>query len=145
MPLLPNQLTQESWLPLLSSKDISVLMRYFGGFSDSIVVTYECRGDTHVDDESYIVYPMGGPQADQSIIITFQRQSAEKFSVQLLLKGVIEFSMRGRSENFDGIINAVTVETSSSTNCNLVARPSIDGPAIIASRAATICWRPTPA
>ncbi|MFJ4257455.1 hypothetical protein ACIP01_10975 [Pseudomonas monteilii] len=141
--LLPDQLNQESWLPLLTREDIIFLMRYFEDFADSIVFTYECRGGTYIDDESYINYPPGGPQADQDIIITFQRQTLEKFSVQLLLKGATEFQMYGRSENFDGIINAMAIEASNPTSCNLVAQSFINGTKILAARATTMYWRPT--
>lgn len=144
MPLLPNKMTHESWLPLLTNDNIKVLMKYFGGFADSIVMTYECWGETHVDEESCIVYPPGGPQSDQNILITFQRQSLEQFSVQLLLRGVTDFKMLGRSEVFDGIINFIQIEANASENCNLVAKSFQDGPKVIAARATIICWRPTP-
>ncbi|MDH0648591.1 hypothetical protein N5D48_19525 [Pseudomonas sp. GD03858] len=144
MPLLPDQMTQENWLPLLASDDIDALMKHFGGFADSIVITYECWGETHIDEEACIVYPPDGPQADQNMRITFQRQTLENFSVQLLLRGVTEFKMRGRNENFDGIINAMSIEGDTQKSYNLVAKSFLDGPEILAARMTTLYWRPMP-
>jgi hypothetical protein len=143
MPLLPNQLTQKNWLPLLEQDDIDDLMKYFGGFADSIIISYECWGETRIDKESYIVYPPEGPCADQNIIITLHRQTDEKSSVQLLCSGIYEFQMIGRSENFDGVINLIQIEIKPSGRGTLYALTSQGGLKVLAIDASALYWRPT--
>jgi len=143
MSALPNQLKLDDWEPLQSSQDIEKLMTGFGGFADAIFISHQSWSECYIDEDLSIVYPAPGYSADQKGTAIFQRQSAERKTIELLFLGIKRIQMSGRDADHDGIINFADITIHKNGERSFIAKsspePNADG--IYFAQADAIYWR----
>ena len=86
----------DKWKKIVSQEDIDELLRAYGGFHDSCIVSLNYRSGPFVDKESAMHF---GSSTDRELRVVFHRQWEPK-ALELCFIGLRQLHLTGWQENY---------------------------------------------